>query len=1266
MESAGALPSCAFLPAPDIEISAAVVLDFSSVLRANVGSPVQASALLLGLVLAAPFAGFVPAPWRGPQSPAAQAAAHSRPQSTSAAQVVQHGGYPELRVDGAPFFVHAAVFFYYRVPRDLWEHSLDRYRELGINTIDLPIPWNWHQPRDGEFDFDGHSNPRRDLRGLLRLVAEKGFHLVARPGPRIGHQWRNGGFPDWLLAPAGSGLADPEDHKDSAARDADAAAKAWLEDSTHKAAARRWLAAVAKELAPYTSSRKVLVPGPPGKRDVSAEKEISGPLLFVQLHDSPAFDPAHPAAPHFWRYLAELRRALEAGGVDALFTVNPLDLREAWPGLSQGAAPGQPAEQPIAMTGQWFLKPPPAKVAEPSPSGQPLTAPEAATLEFIAETLKTQRSFPPALTDFQAGWFAPADDVRPPASAPANTLLSSRLLLSRGLHGLGYSPLQDTLDPAAYATPAANRYFRWDAALDLAGNRQPRAHSVARNGHLLELWGDLLPASHMRADFGLVDPRSALGPAPLLRNDPALIPQTLMKIERVADLAGLAGEFLDPESQPAEQLLRYAVILFPVFDPAGGQFELSEKAQNALADYVERGGTLICFPSLPPGALFQQLSQSASARAASAAKMRFQVWGKDFYSWVKLDASLAENRAQFEAAWATQALRELVEQVGLRPAVKRAASGRTAGDLLVTELVSNEGAGALGAQDGPCDPALRCGQGLLSVTNLSFEETAEEALQILSPRAGPRGSDDDYIPLRVQVPPHESLLLPIHFPLCSAAGPEETCSDEVVAAGAELLRVERDARTLELTFYAPARAAIRLKLASGPRKLEMAEGNLEGEWNPENHLLEVSLPRGPAPGFLRVLRVHLSYTPHVPAKPDPHKRARHDFTAAVLDAVRLPLGDDTALPSFPPLVLLDAERRGKFLFDATNDDDAGREINVRVEGPVRGSARVGLEPGETRQVRVHLAPPHESRALPEAKNASPDDPLRGELQLHSGRTDRNGSIFFVPLGDDSPAHYQFDFDRDAANEWVLENQHLRLILSPASGGRALALVDKTSGVNLTTTVGALGDLFALPGASLAPSREPPQLAAGPHAPGEAARTLDVTWNRAYHAEWTGEKNNIAVRLSYQAPEGILSGAKIEKTVRLAGADAVEVDYRVSRQAPAAASARGPLALVVGTSVSARAASELSTRFCWQAPLAASAPHCEVFVPGSGLLDVPAGVTRLEVSTPGRAGLALEWKAGKLVIEKKNFSALLKLQFPALHPSGGPAEYQLRYTVLPAE
>src|SRR5574337_759083 len=78
--------------------------------------------------------------------------------------------YPEYWVDGKPFFEYAAAFFYHRMPRDRWAEELLRLKSMGVNTIDLYPFWNWHEPEESVLDFDGHTNPRRDLKYLLQLI----------------------------------------------------------------------------------------------------------------------------------------------------------------------------------------------------------------------------------------------------------------------------------------------------------------------------------------------------------------------------------------------------------------------------------------------------------------------------------------------------------------------------------------------------------------------------------------------------------------------------------------------------------------------------------------------------------------------------------------------------------------------------------------------------------------------------------------------------------------------------------------------------------------------------------------------------------------------------------------------------------------------------------------------------------------------------------------------------------------------------------------
>ena len=107
--------------------------------------------------------------------------------------------YPEYWVDGAPFFQHAATFHYYRLPRDRWAEEMVALKDMGLNTLDILPMWNWHEPEEGKLDFDGHTNPRRDLKYALQLTDSLGFKITFRPGPYNTNEWRNGGYPDWLL-----------------------------------------------------------------------------------------------------------------------------------------------------------------------------------------------------------------------------------------------------------------------------------------------------------------------------------------------------------------------------------------------------------------------------------------------------------------------------------------------------------------------------------------------------------------------------------------------------------------------------------------------------------------------------------------------------------------------------------------------------------------------------------------------------------------------------------------------------------------------------------------------------------------------------------------------------------------------------------------------------------------------------------------------------------------------------------------------------------
>ena len=112
-------------------------------------------------------------------------------------------------------FVQAVEFPYYLYPRTLWERELVWLKTIGIRTVEFSIPWNWHQPDGGAYDFTGATSPRRDLMGFIRLLRRLEMRAWIRPLPPV-KGWVNNGYPNG--------------YQQSPAQDRRAAAKPWLHE----------------------------------------------------------------------------------------------------------------------------------------------------------------------------------------------------------------------------------------------------------------------------------------------------------------------------------------------------------------------------------------------------------------------------------------------------------------------------------------------------------------------------------------------------------------------------------------------------------------------------------------------------------------------------------------------------------------------------------------------------------------------------------------------------------------------------------------------------------------------------------------------------------------------------------------------------------------------------------------------------------------------------------------------------------------------------
>ncbi|HET9400149.1 MAG TPA: beta-galactosidase, partial [Candidatus Acidoferrales bacterium] len=943
------------------------------------------------LVLAIPFS--LTARCSRAQAPGAKVTVKS--DEPPGAHVAIVNGFPELHVDGEPFFVHAVDFPYYGVPRDLWAASLDRCVELGINTITLRIPWSWHEPSENEFDFDGHTNPRRDLRGLIELISAKKLKLIISAGPANSPDLRGAGYPDWLLARPEFAIVNVVRLIGApipSLRSSDALLK---EESA-------WFSALAKELNSSLNAR----PTSPGS---GSEKPGAKPssLLYVIFGPAPL-----ETDDSEWRKSVEAFRGLFiAAGIDANFLRTEPDA---------GAAIARSGpDDPVGVAARW---PGSSAVVHdlgvaPAAPAALITSADLDAIGRISQQLRLQPRWPSIVADLTM-----KPDVGVALNAAAamrkDLLLSSRAFLAQGVAGISYSNFQVTLTPPGYeiagiAAPVSE-------SLDASTNPLPPAEAVRRNGDLVRRSGFFLASAHRRTILGIVDWRSQIAAS---RSDSAV--QTAIsnfdtaarKIERTAELADVPLDLVDPDRQPLLFLLHDTMLLLISPPELRGRSFLSEKLQQALLQFVERGGSLVCIPELPPDTQIASAVQTAGRNniddtisESSVGKGKIVISPSDFYSWLHLADAPSESRKRSEASQAIAQLSKLMLAEHARPPVLRSAS--PADSLSIAELLPNIMETAFGITASSCHAGHRCGEGLLSVSNAS-DSPATDILRILPPTTNHRtATDDDYAALPVEVPPRESLMLPLDTSLCIDEKSGDDCEDRVVAAGAELHKIAREGKTLELTFLTPANATVLLHLAEAPRHVDLLERSIEGQYAVNTKVFAMQIPRGPAPGYERLVKLQMPYTPHVPELPKPESNKHHDYSAVILNDVRVPAPAGGWLPGFPALIALDAARSGHIVLNIKNPGDSWFTVKAEVSGAAQGSDAIRV---------LNQANNIESVDVSQGDGSAVDSDglLRGELRLSN--KDHSIAIplrFYESPENNKTERYRFDFERSGAPDWV--------------------------------------------------------------------------------------------------------------------------------------------------------------------------------------------------------------------------------------------------------
>ena len=474
--------------------------------------------------------------------------ASSPPQRYGVARIVSRDGYPVLLVRGKPFFIWGAAFFYERIPRSQWRSSLLALQRLHVNTLDLYVPWNWHELADGDFDFDGRTDPRRDLRALLQLANELGFYLIVRPGPVIRNEWRNGGYPAWLLRRPeyGMPLHDVLEGRYPATATlqntrSDDAASQWLRNSTHLRYAQRWLRRVLAEFRP-----------------------VAGRVLAVGLDDDQGAYLTNQTwpAPHLATYLQWLAAIVhDATNPSVPVFINTYQMKV-------------PASSPVWAMGNWY-------------QNSPGSMGEAERLQVLFSTalLGTRPRQPIVLSEFQAGWLLAPEDIYPHETDPTDTMLALHTALDAGARGVVDFPMQDALSPPGWEAPFANRFYDWGAALSLDGKPSPRYAPTLAFGNLVAQDGPLLATTHCVADAAIVWWPSALSMPPTEMQTNAIADATLESERRCLDRE-LSCALVDLRFATDDELRRYRALILPELPPGARE---SAFARTRLQRFARAG-----------------------------------------------------------------------------------------------------------------------------------------------------------------------------------------------------------------------------------------------------------------------------------------------------------------------------------------------------------------------------------------------------------------------------------------------------------------------------------------------------------------------------------------------------------------------------------------------------------------------------------------------------------------------------------------------------
>jgi len=512
-------------------------------------------------------------------------------------------------------------------------------KEAFCNTVDTYVAWNWHEPEEGKFDFQGKTDPRRDLEGFLELVENNELYAIVRPGPYICGEWRNGGIPDWLL----------QGHPEILSRDSDGKIlplKAFYPPitylhPTYLAYVQKWYDKTCEVLRkhlytrggcivnvtiddepsywetityPLMSDYNEFIIGSdsrPGVFQKWLKEEYNGDIALLNkryrtnFSDFDKIEPPRAMLQHFkeiprfidWHhfklhtinvYVEALYKMLTDRTIDVpMSLLDPYLLIEAWPIFREFCSK---RNLKIDLWTEFW-----PKSHYRSFDFKEDKVGETAYKLGVYRPLVRKAGTPPLSIETQAYL---AHHIEPDEAE-----LLYLTIMAYGINNINYYLMVGGESPRGFGCHTGKS---WDIACPIAldGERRPHFDIIQRLGQFIELHGIRLANTETIADVavGYYEPYEACSflentiDGGLEENVPGFYEEYLFGERGFLTLLSMSGvnyDMVDLQTTPIDDLLRYGQLWIYAFD------FMDEGVQRKLVEFVRLGGKLVALPGFP-------------------------------------------------------------------------------------------------------------------------------------------------------------------------------------------------------------------------------------------------------------------------------------------------------------------------------------------------------------------------------------------------------------------------------------------------------------------------------------------------------------------------------------------------------------------------------------------------------------------------------------------------------------------------------------------